>query len=322
MTLFSGIGLILGGLLLLAGGGEALVRGATMIARRAGVTPAVIGLTIVAAGTSLPELVVSVLAAVGGEPEIAVGNVVGSNIFNVLGVLGITALIIRLPVHGSAVKYEWPFMFLATCGVVFLAHDGLLDRLEGGAMVMGFGLFTAFMVRVARREVAGHERQQIEVELNRRTIRAPEATLGLAVLAVVAGLLLLVFGGSALVSGAVAVARLAGISERVIGLTIVAIGTSMPEIATSVVAALRGQTDIAVANLIGSNIFNILGILGMTALIRPVPVSYAMANIDMVWMLATSFVLFPVMRSGMQVSRFEASLLLAMYLAYLVVLFR
>jgi cation:H+ antiporter len=136
------------------------------------------------------------------------------------------------------------------------------------------------------------------------------------------GLLLLVFGGSALISGAVAVARLAGISERVIGLTIVAFGTSMPEMAASAVAAIRGHTDIAIANLIGSNIFNILGVLGVTALIRPMPISYAMLNTDMVWMMATAFAVFPIMLTGMRVSRFEGGLLLAMYLAYLLVLFR
>lgn len=322
MTLFTAIGLILGGLLLLAGGGEALVRGATAIARHAGVSPAVIGLTIVAAGTSLPELVVSVLAALGGEPEIAVGNVVGSNIFNIVGALGITAMITSLPVHGSAVKYEWPFMFLVSCVVVLFARDGVLDRMEGGFMLLSFGLFTAFMVRLARRDVANQEQFQFAAEAARRTIRAPEATLGLAMAAVVVGLLLLVLGGSALVSGAVELARLAGISERVIGLTVVAIGTSMPEVAASTVAALRGRTDVAIANLIGSNIFNILGILGVSALIRPTAISAVMLNTDMVWMMATAFALFPVMRTGMRVSRFEGVLLLAGYVAYLVLLLR
>lgn len=322
MTLLTAVSLILGGLVLLAGGGEALVRGATAIARRAGVTPAVIGLTIVAAGTSLPELVVSVLAALGGEPEIAVGNVVGSNIFNLVGVLGITALITSLPVRGAAVKYEWPFMFLVTCGAVLFARDGLIDRLEGGFMVVSFGFFSGFMIRLARREVANHERTQFAAEAGRRTIRAPEATLALAITAVVIGLLLLVFGGSALVSGAVGLARLAGISERIIGLTVVAIGTSMPEMAASAVAALRGRTDVAIANLIGANIFNLLGILGVTALIRPIPVTTQMLNTDMVWMTVTAFALFPVMRSGMRVSRFEGGLLLAMYAAYLVLLLR
>jgi cation:H+ antiporter len=322
MTLFTALSLVVGGLLLLAGGGEALVRGATAIARRAGVTPAVIGLTIVAAGTSLPELVVSVLAALAGEPAIAVGNVVGSNIFNVLGVLGLTALITILPVHGSAVKYEWPFMFLVSCAVVLFARDGMIDRLEGGFMLTSFGLFTAFMVRLARREVANREREEFATEAEQRTIRPSEAALALAIGAVVVGLLLLVLGGSALVSGAVELARLAGISERVIGLTVVALGTSMPEVAASVVAAMRGRTDVAIANLIGSNIFNVLGTLGTTALIRPTPISAAMLHSDMPWMVVTALLLFPVMRTGMRVSRREGFVLLAGYLAYLVLLLR
>jgi len=321
MTLLTALGLVVGGLVLLAGGGEALVRGATAIARRAGVTPAVIGLTIVAAGTSLPELVVSVLAAAGGEPEIAVGNVVGSNIFNLLGVLGITAIITRLPVHGNSVKYEWPFMFLASCAAVLAAYDGRISRLEGGLMLGGFGLFTAYMVGVARREVVA-ERAALAAEVERRTIRAPEANFALSLLAVGVGVLLLVMGGSALVSGAVELARIAGIPERVIGLTVVAVGTSMPELAASVVAALRGHTDVAIANLIGSNIFNILGILGTTALVHPTPVSRALLNNDMVWMMLSAFALFPVMRTGMRVSRVEGVALLAFYVAYVVLLLR
>jgi cation:H+ antiporter len=322
VSLAEAIGLILGGLVLLAGGGETLVRGSTAIARRAGLSPAVIGLTIVAAATSLPELVVSVLAALGGEPEIAVGNVVGSNIFNIVGVVGITALIATLPVHGSAVKYQWPFMFLVSCVAVLFARDGVIGRLDGGILLLGFVGFTSVMVRLARREVASQERRQAASEAGHRTLRGPNAVLGIAIVAVVGGLMLLVLGGSALVSGAVELARLEGISERVIGLTIVAIGTSMPEVATSVVAALRGRTDVAIANLIGANIFNILGALGITALLRPTPVPAVMLNTDMVWMLGTAFVLFPAMRTGMRVTRLEGGLLLLLYGGYLLILLR
>ena len=317
MTLLAASGLCLLGLLLLAGGGELLVRGATAIARLAGVTPAVIGLTIVAVGTSVPELVVSLLAAAQGQPDIAVGNVVGSNIFNVVGVLGVTALVSALPVHGTAVRLEWPFMFVASCLVVLLARDGLIDRLEGGFMVTALVLFIAYMVWLGRREVAGSERAEFEEEVAWRTIRGRAATLGIAGGAVLLGLLLLGTGGRSLVTGAVELARLAGVSERVIGLTIVAIGTSMPEVAASVIAALRGRTDVAVANLIGSNIFNLLGILGSTALYRPIPVARAMLHGDMVWMVVTAFLLFPVLRTGMRVSRLEGVLLLGVYVAYL-----
>ncbi|MBK8004633.1 MAG: calcium/sodium antiporter [Gemmatimonadetes bacterium] len=320
MTPLAATALVFLGLLLLAGGGEALVRGATALARLAGLTPAVIGLTVVAVGTSLPELVVSIFAALGGQPDIAVGNVVGSNIFNVVGVLGITALITVVPVHGTAVKLEWPFMFVASCGVVLLARDGLLDRLEAGFLLVSLVLFIGFMVRLARREVAGAEQAEFEAEVAQRTLRAPRARGLLALGAVAGGIVLLVLGGRALVLGAVELARLAGMTERVIGLTVVAIGTSMPEVAASVMAALRGRTDVAVANLIGSNIFNLLGILGITALIQPVPVSAAMLSGDMVWMLLTAFALFPILRTGMRVSRLEGAILLAIYAAYLGVL--
>lgn len=314
--------LIIVGLLLLAAGGELLVRGATAVARQAGVTPAVIGLTIVAIGTSLPELVVSFLSAKAGQPDIAVGNIVGSNIFNVLGVLGITALIAVIPVEGTAVKVEWPFMFLASCVVVVFARDGIIDRLEGGVMLAAYVVFTVFMIRLARQVVTGSERVAFERAIAGRTLWTTAAAAGLPVIAVVAGLALLGGGGRLLVTGAIDLARMAGLSERVIGLTIVAVGTSTPEIAASVVAALRGRTDVAVANVIGSNIFNILGILGGTALYRPLSVSAAMLNTDMVWMMVAALALFPILRSGMQVARSEGLLLIGGYAAYLILLLR
>jgi len=320
MTIVTALALVLLGLALLAGGGEALVRGATAIARQAGVTPAVIGLTVVAIGTSLPELVVSLLAARAGQPEIAVGNVVGSNIFNVMGVLGITAVIITLPVRGTVVKIEWPFMFLASCLCVVLARDGWIDRHEGGVMLTGLVSFTVYMIHRARREVAGAEAAEFASSAASRML--PVSSIGVSLAAVALGLVLLLAGGRVMVAGAVELARLAGLTERVIGLTVVAIGTSMPEVATSVVAALRGRTDVAIANLLGSNIFNILGILGGTALIHPTAVSAEMLGSDMVWMLATSFLLFPILRSGMRVTRTEGVLLLGIYVAYLVLLLR
>lgn len=322
MSLATAVGLVLVGLLLLAGGGELLVRGATALARLAGVTPAVIGLTIVAIGTSLPELVVSLLAAAQHQPDIAVANVVGSNIFNIVGILGVTALIVALPVHGSAVRLEWPFMFGVSAALVVFSRDGLLDRFEGGLMLGAFTLFTWYMIRLARAEFRQAERREFETESVRRSIRGPFAAVPVALLAVAGGLALLVGGARALVDGAVELARLAGMSERVIGLTVVAIGTSMPELAASTVAAVRGRTDVAVANLIGSNIFNILGILGVTALYHPVPVAEALRNSDMVWMMVTALALFPILRSGGRVSRLEGAFLLGMYVVYLVLLIR
>ena len=325
METLTAIALVLIGLTLLAGGGEALVRAATTLAAIAGVSPAVIGLTVVAIGTSLPELVVSLLAAMRGEPDLAVANVVGSNIFNIAATLGLTALIIPLPVHGSAVKLEWPIMFAASLVCLLVARGGVIDRVEGGVLLVALALFIGYTVHVARRDVGAAEAQQHAEQVESRDIdRAmpagapPRITITLMVLA--AGLVALIGGGRLLVDGAVSLARLAGMTERVIGLTIVAGGTGAPELATSLVAAFRRRTDVAVANMIGSNIFNILGILGLTAVIAPVRISPALVSSDMWWMIGTSLLLFPLMRSGARLSRGEGAILLAVYAAYLIVL--
>jgi cation:H+ antiporter len=317
--------LVVAGLVLLAGGGEALVRAATTLATIAGVSPAVIGLTVVAIGTSLPELVVSLVAALGGQPDLAIANVVGSNIFNVAATLGLTALLIPLPVHGSAVRREWPVMFAASALLVLVARDGAVDRVEGGFFIVGLALFVAYTVRMARRDVGAAEARTIADEVEARDLDAPGRThprlaVPLAVLAV--GLVALVAGGRLLVDGAVSLARLAGMSERVIGLTIVAGGTGAPELATSIMAALRRRTDVAVANMIGSNIFNILGILGITALVRPVPVAADVVRVDVWWMLGTTVLLLPLLYSGKRLTRVEGGVLVAAYAAYLVVLLR
>lgn len=314
------------GLALLAGGGEALVRAATTIAERAGVTPAVIGLTVVAMGTSLPELVVSAVATLDGQPDIAVGNVIGSNIFNVAAALGLTALVMPLPVHGNAVRLEWPFMFLASIACLLLARDGALDRPEGGFFVVALVLFIAYTVRVARRETSVAEARDLAAEVEARDLDAPATTaapaMAVTLLVLAIGLVALVAGGRLLVDGAVALARLAGMSERQIALTIVAGGTGAPELATSLMAAFRRRADVAVANMIGSNIFNILGILGLSALIAPLQVSPAMIASDMWWMIGTALLLYPLLYSGLRLSRVEGVALLAGYVAYVALLLR
>ena len=314
--------LVVSGLVLLAGGGEALVRGATAIAQLAGLPAAVIGLTIVAMGTSLPELVVSVMASLREQPDIAVANVVGSNIFNIAAALGVTALLLPLPVHGNAVKLEWPFMFLASCLCLVLSRDGLLDRAEGAFFVVSLVLFVAYTVRLARRDVQAVERAELEEAVDARTLPRRGRRYAVAGGLVLLGVVLLVVGGRLLVDGAVALARLAGLTERVIGLTVVAAGTGAPELATSLVAAMRQRTDVAVANMIGSNIFNILGILGIAALVRPIAVSPAIVGSDMWWMLGTALLLYPLMRSGARLVRAEGGLLLAAYVVYVVLLLR
>ena len=328
MDALTASGLVLVGLVLLAGGGEALVRAATTLAQLAGVSPAVIGLTVVAIGTSLPELVVSIVAATGGEPDLAVANVVGSNIFNIAATLGVTALIIPLPVHGSAVKLEWPVMFAASFLCLLLARDGRIDQLEGGFFLVSLLLFIVYTVRLARTDVGKVEARQLADQVESRDIdvgekperNAQKLLVTLAVLAV--GISALVAGGRLLVDGAIGLARIAGLSERVIGLTIVAGGTGAPELATSLMAAFRKRTDVAVANMIGSNVFNVLGILGVTAIIAPIPVAPALVQSDMWWMIGTSLLLLPVLRSQARISRGEGAVLLAVYLTYLFVLLR
>jgi cation:H+ antiporter len=323
MDAFLAVVLVLGGLLLLAGGGEALVRSATTLAEIAGVSPAVIGLTVVAIGTSLREFAVSLLAAKTGQPDLAVGNVVGSNIFNVAAALGLTALIVPLPVHGNAVRLEWPVMFVTSCLCLLVSRDGQIDRIDALFFIVSLVFFIAFTVRIARRDVAPVEEKELQSQVEDRDIDAsrkqtapPRIAVPLIVLAI--GIIALVVGGRFLVDGSVALARIVGMSERVIGLTIVAGGTGAPELATSLVAAYRKRPDVAVANMLGSNIVNILGILGLTALIQPIPVSRPMVASDMWWMIATAGVLLPIMRSGHRVSTAEGAVLLATYVVYVV----
>jgi cation:H+ antiporter len=326
MTVLTAIALLFVGLFLLAGGGEALVRAATTLAKIAGVTPAVIGLTVVAIGTSLPELVVSVLAAIEKQPDIAIGNVVGSNIFNIAAALGITALVFPLPVHGNAVRLEWPVMFLASLGCVIAARDGLIDRLEGGIALVALVLFVSYTVRIAKRDVTAAEAREIREHVEDRDLDDPpgrsRARLVMPLVVLLGGVVALVIGGRLLVDGAVALARFAGMTERQIALTIVAGGTGAPELATSLVAAFRRRTDVAVANMIGSNIFNLLGILGVAAVVTPIPVSAAIIQSDVWWMVVTALLALPLLWSGRVLSRFEGALLTTAYVSYVVLLLR
>ncbi|HEU0077926.1 MAG TPA: calcium/sodium antiporter [Longimicrobiaceae bacterium] len=309
--------LFLGGLVLLVAGGELLVRGATLLARLAGLTPAVIGLTVVAMGTSMPELAVGLMAAARGQPDIAVGNVIGSNIFNVTAALGIAALVHALPVRGAAVRLEWPVMFGASALCAVLLRDLRLERVEGAFLVLCLVLFTAYSVHLGRREVRGAERAEFAESADDRSLHPGRLERLTAAAAVLGGVALLVVGGRLLVSGAVDIARLAGMTERVIGLTVVAAGTGMPEVVTSAVAAARRQTDVAVANMIGSNVFNLLGILGVTALVHPIPVAPALAGPDLLWMMGTALLLLPVLWRGMRIDRWEGGVLIGAYGVYL-----
>ncbi len=312
--------LVLVGLVLLLVGGEALVRGASGIAILARVAPAVVGLTIVAAGTSMPEFVVSTQAAFAGSPGLAVGNVVGSNIFNIGAIVGLAALVRPLRIGGSTVRFEWPVMMLAACQLHLLARDGSVDRLEGAFLLAAMVAFIAYAVWVGRKVASPEEQAEFEQVATASFGRVGRQAVVFNVLAVVVGMAVLAGGATALVSGAVGIASSLGVSDAVIGLTIVAAGTSMPELVTSLVATRHGQDDIAVANVVGSNIFNVLGILGATALIHPLGVPPEIVARDDWWMLGFSLLLFPLMKSGMRINRAEGGVLLAGFAAYLVLL--
>ncbi len=303
---------IFAGLVLLVLGGEGLVRGASGIAILAKLSPAVVGLTIVAAGTSMPELVVSVQAAFAGSPGIAIGNVVGSNIFNIGAILGITALISPLRIQGSTVRMEWPVMILASFQLFLLARDMNVDRVEGVSLLIAMVVFIAWAVWLGRNTV-----QDSEVELSTASFGATGSRALLFNLAAIGlGVALLAAGSTLLVEGAVGIAAGFGVSDSIIGLTIVAAGTSTPELITSIVAAKRGQDDIAVGNIVGSNIFNILGILGATALIHPLDVPAEIMSRDVWWFLGISLLLFPLMKTGMKITRLEGTVLLAVFATY------
>jgi len=293
------------------------VRGASQLARAAGLSPLIIGLTVVSFGTSAPELATSTLAALRGQGDVAFGNVVGSNIFNVLVVLGASAVITPLVVAQKLVWFDVPLMIGLSVAVVALGWDGSVSRLEGLLLVMGLVAMVAYSVRSERNE-APEVIQEYEDEYGDR---GPGRRRGLpyAVGVTLAGLTVLVLGSRLFVDGAVAAARVLGVSELVIGLTIVAAGTSLPELVTSIVAAMKKEQDIAVGNVVGSNVFNILGVLGIAALAAPsgVAVSEVALGVDVPVMIATAVACLPIFFTGHAVLRWEGLVLVGYYAAYL-----
>jgi len=300
------------GLGLLVLGAELLVKGASRLAVALGLSPLVVGLTVVSYGTSSPEMAVSGMAVSNGQTDLALGNVVGSNIFNVLFILGLSALVAPLLVARQVVRREVPIMVAVAVALLLLGLDGGISRLDGVLLLGSAVFYTAWTVRESRRESAA-ERQQAEGEQPRRG-----GAMVLNVLLVLVGLGMLMLGSRWLVGGAMAMARALGISELVIGLTIVAGGTSLPEVATSVLAALRGERDIAVGNVVGSNIFNILAVLGLSATLSStgVPVSPAVLSFDLPVMLAVTFACVPIFLSGHVISRWEGAVFLGYYVAF------
>ena len=307
------------GLLMLVLFGDLLVRGAVKIALLARISASVVGLTVVAMGTSLPELAVSVGASGRHAGDIAYGNIVGSCIFNIAVILGLVVLMQSIRVGRQTFRWEYPFMFLVMAVGVAAARDQVIDRVEGALFLVAMVVFVAFMIRMARREVEDEEARDLEEEVKRTASKVQAWTWNVALVA--AGGVGLAGGADLLVRGGVTVATYAGISQRIIGLTIAAMGTSLPELAASIAAARRGQAGLALSNVIGSNIFNILGILGVTALIFRVPVNPLAVGLDNWAMLAFGAAMFPMMARGMKLGRLNGTVLLAGFAVYMWLVF-
>jgi len=315
---------IAGGLALLVIGGDLLVRGAVRVAERLGVSPLVIGLTLVGFGTSMPELVTSVQAALSGAPGIAWGNIVGSNIANILLIAGASAMLFPIAVTAPALRRDAMVMLAVAAVFVALAALVPMGRGIGAAFVLTLAAYVILTIRNDRAATAGALRDK-EIALEAldpglAPVASRRAGLLVPLLLALGGLALVIGGGAALVRGAVALAQSFAIPETVIGLTIVAVGTSMPELVTSVMAAIRRQGDVAFGNIVGSNIVNILGIGGVTALIAPLPVPDAITRFDAPVMLGLSMLLVLLAATGLRVSRREGALLLSGYAIYLAVL--
>ncbi|MBM4069081.1 MAG: calcium/sodium antiporter [Planctomycetes bacterium] len=311
------LALIALGIVLLVFGGELLLCGAVGLATLLRLTPAVIGLTVVAAGTSVPELAVSASAALRGSSDISVGNVVGSNIFNIAFILGLSALVRPLIITGNTIKLEYPVLALVTLMCVAVCQDGLINRVDASLLVAVYIGFTVYLVALVRQEMTAAEAKEYAGEVKDLSLgqRTPHARVSLFYIA--AGVALLAAGSQATVLGAVEVARIAGVSERVIALTIVSAGTGLPEAVTALVSSYRGRDEVAIGNVIGSNLFNILMVLGVNAAIMPLPVDAAIVASDNWWMLAVTVLIFPLMFTGRRINRWEGALLLAIYAAYL-----
>lgn len=299
---------LLSGLVLLLIGAELMVRAAVRLAERLHVRPLIIGLTIVALGSSAPQMTVSLQAALTDNPDIAVGSVVGSGIFNILVTLGLSALIIPLRVSRQLVRLDIPLMIGASLLVFILAWNKDLGRFDGVLLLGALALYLGLLLRQSRHSTRPHGARPQDTQ---------QSWL-ISVLMILAGLAMLVFAGRLLLGAAVVVATDLGLSERIIGLTVVAVGTSLPELATSLIAALRGQRDIAVGNVIGANLFNLLGVLGLTALLAPTPLSVSpnALDFDLPVMLGVAALCLPVFYSGYRVTRAEGLLLLGLYLVY------
>ena len=315
MSVVYAVFLLVAGSVLLYYGAEYLVRGAVMLSKKAGISPLVIGLTVVAFGTSMPEMVVSTSAACTGNPDIALGNIVGSNICNIGLILGVSALIKPLTTDRSLIKFDVPFLCLASLVLAGIWYfTGGVNRITGLVFFAGLIFYIVRSVKVGKQNPESDNDIPDEVKETPKGIVA-RYPLTFAIVFCIGGLIALILGGNFFVDGAVRIARMLHVSEAVIGLTLIALGTSLPELATSIVAAIKGESDIAIGNVVGSNIFNILAILGVAPLIKPI-YGVGISNVDMILMIALGIVLYPFMRTGMKINRFEGAALLLIYIGY------
>ncbi|MEN9469238.1 MAG: hypothetical protein RL630_971 [Verrucomicrobiota bacterium] len=301
---------IIASLVLLYFGAEGLVRGSSSLALRLGLTPLVVGLTVVAMGTSMPEVMVSVKAALAGRGDLAVGNVVGSNIFNIGIILGLTALLSPMKVQFQLIKIDLPIMVVVSLGMLALLWDGAVGRLAGAVLFGGLIIYIAGNIWLARRTAT----KEVEAEYA-EGVPARSGSVLMDGLFILGGLGILVLGARLLTDNSVALARSFGVSEAVIGLTIVAAGTSVPELAASIVAAMKKEPDIALGNVIGSNIFNMLGILGIASMVTPITAP-DIRHFDLWMMVAFAAALVPMLWTGLRVSRAEGATLFAAYCGY------
>jgi cation:H+ antiporter len=315
-AMFAAILFLVVGLVLLVFSADYLVKGAANIAAALGISPLVVGLTVVAFGTSAPELAVSVMSAFKGQADIAVGNVIGSNIFNILVILGISALIIPLVVHRQLIRFDVPVMIFLSVLVYLLSMDGNISRVDGIILFSLAITYVVVLIRKSRKEGDAGVLSEYEEEFS-KSGEDPKWLKNIAF--VVLGVAGLVIGSDRLVFGAVFIAKHFGVSELIIGLTIVSLGTSLPEVATSVIAALKGEKDIAVGNVVGSNIFNIVSVLGVSSIVAPsgIAVAKAALDFDMLFMIAVAVAALPVFFHGYKIGRGSGFFFLVAYGAYL-----
>ena len=308
------VALLVVGLILLVVGGDLLVRGASNLAYSLQISPLVVGLTVVAFGTSAPELLVSIKAAMDGAPDISMGNIIGSNICNLSLVLGATAAIFPIYVHENSIKIDWPMAFGASLLLYFfISYDFVVQQFEGIIFILILAIYTYFLIEMSRRETIEKMLEENDGE-EIPEIKGAAVFRELGILAL--GGIVLYFGSEWFVGSAESIATLLGVSEKLIGLTVIAIGTSLPELVTSVIAASKKETDLAVGNLLGSNIFNVLSILGVTSIIKDISVNKSLVDEDMLVMLGITLLVFVFMIYRKKVTRIHGLILLAVYFSY------